>query len=114
MTPERRTNIILLSLLAIIHLSMGWLAEQFQGWEGWVTGTGTVIMFAVMFAIYWRFNRDAASFLQTFSYYGIICTFLVTQRIGVLVDRTNPLAGTAIRLVILVPIYVYIVASGEE
>jgi hypothetical protein len=114
MTPERRTNIVLLSLLAIMHLSMGTLAKHLEGMGAWVTGIGSVISFAIMFAIYWRFNRDSASLLQTISYWAIIGTFLITQRIGEVVDRTDSIGGTMIRLVIIVPIYIYIIASGKE
>jgi hypothetical protein len=114
MTPERRTNIILLGLLAIIHLSTGVISRQLQGPEGWVVGVASIAYFAVMVIIYWRFNRDQASVLQLLSYWGIFCTFVITQRFGMIVDRTNLLEGGAVRLLIVVPIVLYAIASTDR
>jgi hypothetical protein len=110
-TPERRTDIVLLIVLALTNFSFSAVPNYFRGSGVWVTAVLTVISGAVMFAIYWRFNREGASLLQTFSYWGIVLTFIATQRIGMLVDRSDPLAGLAVRLVTLVPIYIYAVVS---
>ena len=83
--------------------------------EIWIIGFSTAIYVVVMFFIYWRFNRDGASLVQMLAYWGIICTFLATQRIGMMIDRTDTLKGAAIRALVLFPIYFYIVASkGKE
>lgn len=67
-----------------------------------------------MLLIYWRFNREGATLLQTLSYWGIVITFVITQRLGMIVERTDLVGGTAIRFLILVPIYFYAVVSKQE
>ena len=114
MTPERRTDIVLLSALAGINLSFGLLPGSLRDSETWITAFLTILAAALLFAIYWRFNRESASLLQTFCYWGIVVLFIATQRIGMLVDRNDPLAGLAVRLVTLVPIYVYSVVSRQR
>lgn len=64
-----------------------------------------------MVVIYWRFNRDRASLLQTFSYWGIFLVFVVTQRLGMIIERTDFLLGTAIRFLILAPVCIFGAAS---
>ena len=90
------------------------VSRQLQTLEGWIIGISTAPYLVIMFLIYWKFNREGATLLQTISYWGIFCTFLITQRIGIIIDRTDPLGGMAIRFVILIPIYIYALASKRE
>ncbi len=101
----------MLTALAVIHLCTGPMSKFARGGEVWVIVPISAIFFILMFVFYRRFNSEGASLPETFSYWAILGTFLITQRIGMNLERTDVLAGTAVRSLIFVPIYIYAVAS---
>jgi hypothetical protein len=112
MSAERRTDILLLSALVLIHLSMG-AVSRIAGESkivGWIATVGYLI---VMIVTYWRFNRDRSSILQTASYWTVYVTLLLTQRFALAIEASDLLSGIAVRFMVVVPIYLYWVVSRD-
>jgi hypothetical protein len=112
MTPERRTDIILLGALVVFHLSMG-LVVEVTGESRILVWTASAVYLIGMIAIYWRFNRDRASILQTVSYWAVFLTLILTYRVALILEATDVLAALGVRLTVVVPVYLYWVASRD-
>ncbi len=112
MTAERRTDIFLLGALVVFHLSMGFIGEV-AGESKVLTWTASAVYLIGMVAVYWRFNRDRSSLLQTASYWAVFVTLILTYRVALIIEATDFLAAMAVRLTVVVPVYLYWVASRD-
>ena len=101
----------MLTGLAVIQISTGLIFRFLRGINICVDLATSAIFLLLMFTFYRRFNAEGATPLETFSYWAIVLTFLVTQRLAMILDKTDLLAATGLRLLIFVPIYLYALAS---